>query len=323
MRFVLTRALVIAVGASLLAGCARHRAPSPADRFLLHKEARRTTGKTREQEAPPSRAAEQTLAEGAAADGRGAAEAEGAGVDAGNDGPVLAAALKAMTIPPTADGLFDGRRRLPPARAHRSGLLVLLTVAAGRSAARADTRCARARLARLGPATARTGQRASRHLLRADVGVGAEHARDVAARRSVSATMPAARIETAILLDPKAGYAFNNLCYLSFVEGKSDQAISECRAALTIDPQSHRGAQQPGVDLRGDRPRRSRAQRIRCGRRRPPCRLQHGHRLSRPDTVCGCRRGIRPGAAIAHAEVVDAERRARDARRMAEVALTR
>ncbi len=40
----------------------------------------------------------------------------------------------------------------------------------------------------------------------------------------------------AIGLDRSAAYAFNNLCYLSFVEGNASQAINECRSALQLDP---------------------------------------------------------------------------------------
>jgi tetratricopeptide (TPR) repeat protein len=40
----------------------------------------------------------------------------------------------------------------------------------------------------------------------------------------------------ALALEPAAAYALNNLCYLSFVEGNTRQAIDECRAALRIEP---------------------------------------------------------------------------------------
>jgi Flp pilus assembly protein TadD len=42
--------------------------------------------------------------------------------------------------------------------------------------------------------------------------------------------------EAALSRDAQAAYASNNLCYLSFVEGKSSQAISECQTALRLDP---------------------------------------------------------------------------------------
>jgi tetratricopeptide (TPR) repeat protein len=44
-----------------------------------------------------------------------------------------------------------------------------------------------------------------------------------------------AAYETAIRLDPKAGYAVNNLCYLEFLQGRFDSAIETCTTALTID----------------------------------------------------------------------------------------
>jgi tetratricopeptide (TPR) repeat protein len=40
----------------------------------------------------------------------------------------------------------------------------------------------------------------------------------------------------ALALEPAAAYALSNLCYLSFVEGNTRQAIDECRAALRIEP---------------------------------------------------------------------------------------
>jgi tetratricopeptide (TPR) repeat protein len=42
--------------------------------------------------------------------------------------------------------------------------------------------------------------------------------------------------ELAAQLDPRAAYAVNNLCYLAFLEGRTDAAIERCTAALTLDP---------------------------------------------------------------------------------------
>ena len=42
--------------------------------------------------------------------------------------------------------------------------------------------------------------------------------------------------ERAIQLDPGAGYAWNNLCSLSFFAGDASQAVAECNEALTADP---------------------------------------------------------------------------------------
>ncbi len=42
--------------------------------------------------------------------------------------------------------------------------------------------------------------------------------------------------ERALVLDPRAAYVLNNLCYLSFLEGEIAAAVTECRAALDVDP---------------------------------------------------------------------------------------
>jgi tetratricopeptide (TPR) repeat protein len=40
----------------------------------------------------------------------------------------------------------------------------------------------------------------------------------------------------ALVLDPGAAYALNNLCYLSFVDGHTSRAIELCQRAATLDP---------------------------------------------------------------------------------------
>lgn len=45
-----------------------------------------------------------------------------------------------------------------------------------------------------------------------------------------------AAYELASRLDPGAGYALNNLCYLALVNGRVDEAIEGCSAALRRDP---------------------------------------------------------------------------------------
>jgi Flp pilus assembly protein TadD len=42
--------------------------------------------------------------------------------------------------------------------------------------------------------------------------------------------------EQARTFEPRAAYILNNLCYLSFLEGRPAHAIDECRAALDVDP---------------------------------------------------------------------------------------
>jgi Flp pilus assembly protein TadD len=43
--------------------------------------------------------------------------------------------------------------------------------------------------------------------------------------------------ERAIALDAQATYAMSNLCYLSFLDGRMDRAVEECRRAVALDPE--------------------------------------------------------------------------------------
>ena len=43
--------------------------------------------------------------------------------------------------------------------------------------------------------------------------------------------------ERASRLDPRAVYALSNLCYLSFLHGDFDRAVTTCRSALSVDPE--------------------------------------------------------------------------------------
>jgi tetratricopeptide (TPR) repeat protein len=43
----------------------------------------------------------------------------------------------------------------------------------------------------------------------------------------------------AVRLDPRAAYAWSNLCYLSLVSGNHERAISECDTALQLAPELH------------------------------------------------------------------------------------
>jgi len=318
MRFVLTRALVIAAGASLLAGCAHHRAPSPADRFLLHKEARRTTNKTPEQEAS-SRATEQTLAEARRLMAAAKPKPKEPVSTLETTDPALGAALKALTTPPTADGLFA-----VGAAYHRRGLIDQAYSYYSQSLQvdqrHAQTHDALARvwrdwgLPQLGLANA---HRAIHYA-----------PTSAAARNTLGTVLHALGLRddarrayrTAILLDPKAGYAFNNLCYLSFVEGKSDLAISECRAALTIDPRSHAAHNNLALIYaaigRGDLARSEFA----AGGGAASAAYNMGIVYLAQNRYADAADEF-DQARIAPLQVVDAERRARDARHMADIAL--
>ena len=318
MRFVLTRALVIAAGASMLAGCAHHRAPSPADRFLLHKEARRTTNKTPEQEAS-SRATEQTLAEArrlmAAAKPKpkepvSTLETTDPGSGSRTEGP---------DHPANGGWAVRGRGRLPSTRAHRPGL-PYYSQSLQVDQRHAQTHDALARvwrdwgLPQLGLANAHRA---------------IHYAPTSAAARNTLGTLLHAlglrddarrAYRTAILLDPKAGYAFNNLCYLSFVEGKSDLAISECRTALTIDPRSHAAHNNLALIYaaigRGDLARSEFA----AGGGAASAAYNMGIVYLAQNRYADAADEF-DQARIAPLQVVDAERRARDARHMADIAL--
>jgi Flp pilus assembly protein TadD len=43
--------------------------------------------------------------------------------------------------------------------------------------------------------------------------------------------------ERAVALEANATYALNNLCYLSFLEGQMDLAVSQCQRAVALEPQ--------------------------------------------------------------------------------------
>jgi superkiller protein 3 len=235
MRLFLTRALLIAVGVSLHAGCAHRRAPTPADRFYLHKEARRATGKADGQQAPPSPALEQAFAEARRLMATARPEPKEPVATLETTDPALGAALKNLTDAPTAENLYD-----VGAAYHRRGLMdqaySYYTRSLSLDSRHADTHEALARVWRDWGVSQLGLNNAHRAIYYAPTSASARSTlgtllhglglRDEA-RRSYM---------TAVLLDRDAWYAFNNLCYLSFVEGKSDQAISECRAALRIDP---------------------------------------------------------------------------------------
>jgi Flp pilus assembly protein TadD len=235
MRFVLAHALVIAAGASL-AGCAHHRAPSPADRFLLHKEAKRTTDKAPGQEAT-SRATKQTLAEARRLMAAARPTPREPVSTLETTDPVLAAALKNLSTPPTADGLFA-----VGAAYHRRGLIDQAYSYYSQSLQvdprHVETHEALARVWRDWGLPQLGLNNAHRAIYYAPTSASASNTIGTLLHALGLRDDARRAYRTATLLDPKAGYAFNNLCYLSFVEGKSDLAISECRTALTIDPRS-------------------------------------------------------------------------------------
>jgi Flp pilus assembly protein TadD len=43
--------------------------------------------------------------------------------------------------------------------------------------------------------------------------------------------------QTALALDPQAGYVLNNLCYVSFVSGDLSRALQQCGEAVRLSPE--------------------------------------------------------------------------------------
>jgi superkiller protein 3 len=235
MRSAPIHVLLIAAGACLHAGCALHQSPSPADRFILHKEMKQSTAKKSDGE-DASAARDQALAEARRlmATARPTPKAPVATLETTD--PVLSAALKNLPEPPTAPTLFA-----VGAAYHRRGLTD-------------QAYSYYSRALRLEPHQAATHDALAR--IWRDWGLpqlGLSHAHraiyldptSASARNTLGTLLHALGLrdearrayQLAVLLDPKAAYAHNNLCYLSFVEGQSEQAVSECRTALRIDPQ--------------------------------------------------------------------------------------
>jgi Flp pilus assembly protein TadD len=232
MRGVPSCILLVAVGVCLHAGCASHRAPSPADRFFLHKNARRSAPAP---EAPPAPSLEETI--GKIRQLMAAAHPEPKAMSATLEqrDPVLAAALKRLLVLTSDETLYD-----VGAAYHRAGLIdqayQYYMRALKMNARHAASHEALARVWR------DWGQP---HLGLGDAHRAIYYAPDSASARNTLGTLLQAigrredarrAYKMAILLDAGAGYAFNNLCYLSFTEGNASQAIDECRAALRLDP---------------------------------------------------------------------------------------
>jgi tetratricopeptide (TPR) repeat protein len=222
--------LLVAVGVSVHAGCA-HRRPGPADRFFLHKEARRTAQKAE----PPSPSLEESMAKIRHLMATARPEPKPAVKTLEETDPVLSAALKTLAAATTAENLYE-----VGAAYHRRGLLD-----------RAHGYYMRA--LRLNPRYADAHEGVAR-LWRdwglPQLGLGDAHRAiyyapaSASARNTLGTLLHAAGLrgpardayEMAAVLDRDAGYAFSNLCYLSFVEGKASQAIAECQRALRLDP---------------------------------------------------------------------------------------
>jgi tetratricopeptide (TPR) repeat protein len=232
MRSIATRILLLAAGLSLSAGCVHHRAPGAADRFFLHKEAKRAAAK---EDAPPSPSLEEAIGKvrHLMAAARPPAREPLPTVE-GTD-RALSAALASLGRATTTETLYD-----VGASYHRLGLLDQAYSYYARALA----------LNRRDAATYEALARVWRDMGLPGLGVGdAQRAiyyapRSASAQNTLGTLLQALGLRAdarhaytlAAAMDRDAGYAVNNLCYLSFVEGKSDQALAECQNALRIDP---------------------------------------------------------------------------------------
>ena len=239
MRDFINRALVIAVSASMYAGCARVTHGS-ANRFLTNRESSSqdvTTKKAQaEQPAPPEPTLQEVMAKvrRLTAEARPEPKPSATATLEGRD-PELTAALAVATVSPgeasylALGDMYHRRRVLDRAHEYYSRALKL-----------------NPRSAEAYEGLARVWRDWSAPLLAlGDAHRAVHYAPSSPSARNTLGTILQAlghreQARTAYLLvlasDAKAAYAFNNLCYLSFLDGAAERAIAECRVALQLDP---------------------------------------------------------------------------------------
>ena len=115
MRFVGSPTILLAVGVLIHAGCASHRAPSPADRFILHKNVEPAEQKP---EAPPSPSLEEAIGKIRHLMATARPEPKNAPPTLEQTDPVLAAALSALS-----KAMSDPNLSEVGAAYHRRGLI--------------------------------------------------------------------------------------------------------------------------------------------------------------------------------------------------------
>jgi len=239
MRDLIIRALVIAVSVSTYAGCARVTHGS-ASRFITNRESASQDVTPKKAQAEASTPPEPTLQEAIAKVRRLMAEARpvpkpSATATLESRDTELTAALALATVSPgeasylAVAHMYHRRRVLDRAHEYYSRSLKL------------NPRSAEAYegLARVwrdwGSPTLALG----------DAHRAVHYAPASASARNTLGTILQAlghrkEARTAYLLvlafDPEAAYAFNNLCYLSFLDGAGERAVAECRVALQLDP---------------------------------------------------------------------------------------
>jgi Flp pilus assembly protein TadD len=232
MRDRLISSVVIVAGVCMGAACVHHRPATTADRFLLHKEAKAAAKTTEAAPQVPSEEAIGKLRE-LMASARPSPKESTPTLETSDQ--ALAASLRNAAARPTAENLLE-----VGAAYHRRGLLDQAYTYYERSlrldSRRAQTHEAVARLWRDG----RLPQLGLADIHRAIYLSPAS----AVARNTLGTLLQALGLhddargayKMAVLLDRHAGYPFNNLCYLSFIEGQTEQGVLECQTALRLDP---------------------------------------------------------------------------------------
>lgn len=234
MRSSLARAVMLAVGVCIHAGCAHHRPASLADRFMLKRHG---TGVSEQQPSqPPSPTLEEAIGKIRQLMAQARPEPKAPMATLETRDPVLANALSDLHASPTAERYVD------VAEAYRVRGSLDQAYDNYMHALHIDSRLAVAYdgLARVWRDWGFPG-----------LGLGDAHRaiffdpRSAAAENTLGTILQSLGRRTearqaysaATNLDKTAGYPLSNLCYLSFVEGKASQAIDECRTAIRRDPQ--------------------------------------------------------------------------------------
>jgi tetratricopeptide (TPR) repeat protein len=231
MKSTLTKAILLAAGVCVHAGCAGHTPPSLANRFMLHRGATQAKAVRTE---PPSPTLEEAIGKvrRLMAEARPAPNGSTPTME-GRD-PELMAARARLLASPTAANHLD-----VAAAYYRLGLL---------DNAYDSYMHALALSPHLGEAydgVARIWRDwGLPHLGLGDAYRAVYYAPGSAAVENTLGTMLQAlghrddarnAYELSHLLDPEAAYPLSNLCYLSFLEGKASSAIAQCQSALHAD----------------------------------------------------------------------------------------
>jgi Flp pilus assembly protein TadD len=232
MRSAATRIVLLAVGVLMHAGCTSHRAPSLADRFLLHRSAKPGTAKP---DAPESPSLEEAIGKvrQLMATARPEPRQQTPTVEATD--PALKLAFTNLSAAQTDDRLYD-----VGAAYHQLGLLDQAYQYYNR-ALHLNRRHASSHegLARVwrdwGFPLLGLGD-AHRATFYAPASPSAENTLGTVLHALGRRDEARAAYQRALLLEHAAPYALNNLCYLSLVEGHAAQALEECRGALRADP---------------------------------------------------------------------------------------